>query len=177
MVVRRRENLQIRFRNEAHEKQLQAARRQRVQDDIRRHIGLRWLFEALVANGDLGDLEKIVTAPPCNPETLAPVFIEDLTTLKQRFDRVRDRFKRRPPPFLVGHNLFGDLVYLLRCFVGPLPPTVEEFCTLVRTFFPITVDTKYLATHGCGDLPPSSSLEKIEEQLQERHVPMISECL
>ncbi|KAG9579177.1 CAF1-domain-containing protein, partial [Aureobasidium melanogenum] len=74
---------------------------------------------------------------------------------------------------LFGHNLFLDLIYFYRTFIGALPDTVDEFGSLIHELFPIIVDTKYMATHNCGDINPQSSLEQIAEKLSEQQKPNV----
>lgn len=49
---------------------------------------------------------------------------------------------------IVGHNCFLDLAHVYSKFVGPLPSTIEEFTSAVRTCFPNIIDTKVLLTSG-----------------------------
>ncbi|GAB0088463.1 PARN [Sergentomyia squamirostris] len=49
---------------------------------------------------------------------------------------------------LVCHNMFLDLIYLMRQFTGPLPEDLDEFKKLVHDFFPNVLDTKHLCTKG-----------------------------
>ena len=70
--------------------------------------------------------------------------------------------------------MFLDLIYLYRTFIGQLPDTVKEFAAVVHDLFPIIVDTKYLATHECGDINPMSSLQQLAEQMEHREMPLIN---
>lgn len=92
--------------------------------------------------------------------------------MKDRFDRTQDRL-RKHQPVLVGHNVFTDLVYFYRSFVGPLPETLEDFCAEIHDLFPRIVDTKYLATHAGGDLNASPNLADIAATLAEQPLPNI----
>ncbi|XP_059612566.1 poly(A)-specific ribonuclease PARN-like [Phlebotomus argentipes] len=47
---------------------------------------------------------------------------------------------------IVCHNMFMDLVYLMKQFIGPLPENVDEYKKLVHEFFPNILDTKFLCT-------------------------------
>ncbi|KAF9946844.1 hypothetical protein BGZ72_011095 [Mortierella alpina] len=46
---------------------------------------------------------------------------------------------------IVGHNIVIDLAYILAQFVGPLPPTMEEYKKMVHETFPTVMDTKYVS--------------------------------
>ena len=91
---------------------------------------------------------------------------------KNRLDRAVARLQKRQP-VLVGHNMFTDIVYLYRTFVGPLPDTLDEFCALLYGLFPKIIDTKYLATHAGGDLNASPTLEDIAKGVQAQPLPRI----
>ncbi|KAF9273753.1 hypothetical protein BGZ68_001241 [Mortierella alpina] len=46
---------------------------------------------------------------------------------------------------IVGHNIVIDLAYILAQFVGPLPPTMEEYKKMIHDTFPNVMDTKYVS--------------------------------
>ncbi|KAG0196960.1 hypothetical protein BGX28_009526 [Mortierella sp. GBA30] len=46
---------------------------------------------------------------------------------------------------IVGHNIVVDLAYILAQFVGPLPPTMEEYKRMIHRTFPTVMDTKYVS--------------------------------
>lgn len=124
---------------------------------VRKHIGFRWIAEALVG-GSLEELE---------PDTFQPLMkiIEQPTFgIQQLSDKVKHRLKENRP-VLVGHNMFCDLLFFHRCFLGPLPHTLAEFQTVIHDLFPMLADTKYMATHDCGSLNPMSSLEELNTTL------------
>ncbi|KAL4742383.1 ribonuclease H-like domain-containing protein [Aspergillus similis] len=144
------------------EKREVAVRDKRVQwcqERARQQTGFRWIAEAL-AGGDLTRLSSNYfrgvrgnTAPT-----------EQGKTLQEFVDNFKSRLKAHRP-ILVGHNLFTDLVYFFRCFFGPLPDRVEDFQSMVHKHFPILIDTKYLATHDCGSINPTSSLQEINDSM------------
>lgn len=148
-------------------------RQRRIQEEklkqkrvlIQKNIGFRWVAEALVG-GDLTGLESGMFAP------LMPQLINSTVTMQEFSDGVKERLKANPP-VLVGHNMFTDLIYFCRCFLGPLPDTVEEFQAMVHRFFPVVIDTKYLATHDCGSINPASSLENLTQDLSNLPSPHI----
>jgi poly(A)-specific ribonuclease len=82
--------------------------KQRVKDQIFRQTGFRWVFEALAR----GDIDR--RNPPFIARSSAGMDGQD------RFDRALERLKSTQP-VLVGHNMFTDIVYLYRTFVGELP--------------------------------------------------------
>lgn len=131
----------------------------RVKEQISRQTGFRWIFEALVGGVVNTDLLYVLGA-------------EGFSDQRDRFDRALARLKRNRP-VLVGHNMFTDIVYLYRTFVGPLPDTLAEFNTSLHGLFPKIVDTKYLATHAAGDLNASPTLEEIARTLQAQPLPII----
>lgn len=131
----------------------------RVKEQIVRQTGFRWIFEALVGGEINSDLPYILRSS---------AGIDG----KNRLDRAIARLKKRQP-VLVGHNMFTDIVYLYRTFVGPLPDTLDEFCALLHVLFPKIIDTKYLATHAGGDLNASPTLEDIAKGVQAQPLPNI----
>ena len=82
--------------------------KQRVKDQIFRQTGFRWIFEALAR----GDIDR--RNPPFIARSSAGMDGQD------RFDRALERLKSTQA-VLVGHNMFTDIVYLYRTFVGELP--------------------------------------------------------
>ncbi|KAF9691517.1 hypothetical protein EKO04_010230 [Ascochyta lentis] len=131
----------------------------RVKEQIARQTGFRWIFEALVG----GDI---------NPDLLYIARSSAGADGRDRFDRALARLKKRQP-VLVGHNMFTDIVYLYRTFVGPLPDTLAAFNDALHELFPKIIDTKYLATHAEGDLNASPTLEEIAKGLQDQPLPSI----
>lgn len=132
---------------------------------IRKHVGFRYIVEAL-AGGDLSDLEPAAFAD------LLPEDTDPFITAKVLADRIKERLKENRP-ILVGHNSFTDMVFFYRCFLGPLPNTVEEFIALIHETFPILVDTKFLATQDFDTMNPSSSLEELNKTLAKITSPRI----
>ncbi|KAI4728160.1 CAF1-domain-containing protein [Aureobasidium sp. EXF-10728] len=150
------------------EEYIKAQRKREVHDRIVRQTGFRWIVEALCGNPpEAIDVRSFAT-------TLGgvPGFV-DLDMLKSRFNRAKHMIRNKKTA-LFGHNLFLDLVYFYRTFIGALPDTVDEFASLIHELFPIIVDTKYMATHNCGDINPQSSLEQIAEKLAEQQQPSVT---
>ncbi|KAI3974014.1 hypothetical protein MKX01_030590 [Papaver californicum] len=45
---------------------------------------------------------------------------------------------------VVGHNSFLDIAHIYSKFIGPLPPTIDEYISSVHKVFPYIIDTKLL---------------------------------
>ncbi|KAJ5690675.1 hypothetical protein N7462_005067 [Penicillium macrosclerotiorum] len=142
-----------------------AERMKAISNRVRKHVGFRWITEALVG-GDLTDLEP-QTFKDLMAKLKNPGF-----TLTDLSDRLKERLKENRP-VLVGHNCFTDLVFFYKCFLGPLPATITEFMDLVHTVFPMLADTKYLATQNSDAMSPTSSLEELNKSLAKLSCPRI----
>lgn len=140
--------------------------KERVNEQIARQTGFRWVFEAL-ARGDVRKANPMNISRHSGGEVTA-----DLHNARDRYERALDRLKTRQP-VLVGHNMFTDIVYLYRTFVGELPETLQGFQDAIHELFPKIVDTKYLATHAEGDLNASPTLQEIAEGLSSQPLPTI----
>jgi poly(A)-specific ribonuclease len=86
----------------------------RVQEQITRQTGFRWVFEALV-QGNVGSVDPLHMA-----RNAGGVLTGASHDFRDRYDRAVERLRSRQP-VLVGHNMFTDIVYLYRTFVGELP--------------------------------------------------------
>jgi poly(A)-specific ribonuclease len=168
ITIGRHNAVTIKELNEAYERNVQKERRRKVRAQIARQTGFRWIVEAMTG-GSLSKIDLQWFAK--DPNSGAAIFF-DVADYSARFNRAAAFLKTRRP-VLVGHNLFTDLIYFYQCFIGTLPDTVEEFRARIHDLFPIIVDTKYMATHNCGNINPKSSLEDIEEILQVEAVPQI----
>ncbi|KAL2851591.1 ribonuclease H-like domain-containing protein [Aspergillus pseudoustus] len=150
------------------EKAVRDKRVQWVRERAWNQTGFRWVAEAL-AGGDLSHL---------NPNYFAGIKANSShAELSRPTAEFADDFKARLKahrPILVGHNLFMDLIYFFRCFFGPLPDKVEDFQSIVHEHFPVLIDTKYLATHDCGSINPTSSLKEISDKLTQIPLPMMT---
>ena len=89
------------------------------------------------------------------------VFLQDL----------EQKLKARPR-VLIGHNCFTDFANLYKCFIGPLPDTVERFASEIHDLFPGVVDTKSLASFGHKRWG-NTSLEDVEMDLRSQETPKI----
>jgi poly(A)-specific ribonuclease len=86
----------------------------RVKEQIARQTGFRWVFEALVG-GDVSNADPLSLS-----RSMGGVISGDAHDIRDRLDRAIEGLKTRQP-VLVGHNMFTDIVYLYRTFVGELP--------------------------------------------------------
>lgn len=160
--------VQIKHYNEERETAIHEEKVKRTEERVLRQTGFRWVVEALVG-GDLEGLDNrvffnILADPVRNPEKLK---LDDFA------QNVKSNLKSKRPA-LVGHNLFMDIIYLYHCFIGSLPDNIDDFRDLMGEHFPVLVDTKYMATHECGSINPTSSLAEIHEDLRMRKAPTIS---
>ena len=87
----------------------------RVKESIVRQTGFRWIFEALVKGGDINRADPLYVA-----RTTGTILTADAHDIRDRYDRAIERLKIKQP-VLVGHNMFTDIVYFYRTFVGQLP--------------------------------------------------------
>lgn len=159
--------VQIVTHNEERETSILRSKKRALRRQIERQTGFRWIIEALCG----GELKIDVESFARDVHTGA-VRSADMLDLKARFSRAQTALKNRRP-VLVGHNMFTDIIYLYRTFIGPLPPTLEEFREVIHQNFPSVVDTKYMATHNCGDINPKSSLDQIHNKLRAQEMPII----
>lgn len=139
----------------------------RVKEQIVTQTGFRWIVEAL-AGGNIDPIDPIYFAR--DPRGM--VIAADLNNIRDRYSRAAMRLKHQQA-VLVGHNMFTDLVYLYRTFIGELPETLQEFRVAIHELFPRIVDTKYLATYNGGDLNASPTLQEIAEGLETQELPGI----
>ncbi|KAI9801093.1 MAG: Mitochondrial beta-keto-acyl synthase [Piccolia ochrophora] len=169
------------------EDKINANRTRRFDEHLARHIGLRWLVEAMTT-GDLSEVDPRWFAKSATGE---PMFI-DTEAVGKQFEELRQRLKSKVT-VLVGHNLFTDLIYLYQTFIGELPEDVETFQQIVHQRFPLyddpftsswsesfeadekplnrIIDTKFMMTQNSGSTIPKSSLEDAAEDLRNQHWP------
>lgn len=153
--------------DEVREQENKEYQKKKVKEQIEKQTGFRWVVEALAR----GNIPDFAPAFFCRNPT-GDVISGNLSNIKDRFDRAKMRLRDRQP-VLVGHNMFTDLVYFFRAFIGDLPDTLDGFCRAVHTVFPKIVDTKYMATHDGGDLHASPTLADIAQQLRLQALPKI----
>ncbi|KAJ4294070.1 hypothetical protein N0V90_007759 [Kalmusia sp. IMI 367209] len=127
--------------------------KKRVKEQIARQTGFRWIFEAL-AGGDIHEANPFHFGPYAGVN--GSIIAHDDIDVKERFDRARERLLKHQP-VLVGHNLFTDIVYIYRSFVGELPETLDGFCAALHE----------------GDLNASPTLQEIAERIEKQPLPNI----
>lgn len=166
--VGRRTFVQIIPHDEQRERGVLEGRLKALEDRIARQTGFRWIVEALIG-GDLSKLDPWYFASVIDdPDGVSVNAVTDYSR------KLQDTLKSQRPT-LVGHNIFVDLVYLYRTFIGPLPDRVEVFQQKIHGLFPLIVDTKYMETYNCGSSKASSSLEEVNARLKMRMTPTIGE--
>jgi poly(A)-specific ribonuclease len=74
---------------------------------------------------------------------------------------------------IVGHNLFTDLAFLYKMFVGSLPDEAWEFQQQIHGMFPRVIDTKYMFTYKNGSMHSNNRLADIYESLKIQTLPFI----
>lgn len=160
--------IQIVYFDQEREDKIAAQRKREIDEKISRQKGLRWVIEALRGSNIMNiDLRECARSAATGEYVFAD-FGEMRTNLHRAHERISGR-----PRVLVVHNGFLDLIYIYRTFIGQLPDTVEEFQDSLHQFWPVIIDTKYMATHNCGDINPVSSLEEIAEQISLLETPVL----
>jgi poly(A)-specific ribonuclease len=168
VTISRPDFIQIIDYDEERERSVREQRVTRVRERTWKQTGFRWVAEAL-AGGDLTNLDSgYFIGIMASSAAVEPKY-----PLNEFSDKLKQRLKEHRP-VLVGHNLFSDLIYFYRCFFGPLPSKVEEFQSMAHELFPVLMDTKYMATHNCGSINPTSSLSELNENLAKKAIPKIS---
>ena len=132
--------------------------------DIARAVGFRWLIEGITGGNILNIPDEYIVAglPTIQLKGRSPK--EFLQTLQQKL--------KARPRILVGHNCFTDFVNLYKCFIGPLPNTVERLASDIHDLFPGVIDTKSLASFGHKRWG-NTSLEDVELDLRSQEKPRI----
>ncbi len=151
------------------------------ENNLARQIGIRWLAEALCP-----DVDKVLRreyGPPFasgNLAALATLMYPAMNMADEERESHNIRFSelcktlRERRTFLVGHNLFLDLIYFHTLFFGPLPDRVEDFQKTIAQLFPLVVDTKYLADKVNDNSPLyKSSLQELDQELSKLPFPII----
>jgi poly(A)-specific ribonuclease len=96
----------------------------------------------------------------------------DLEAIKQTIQEVKKTLENKSQ-VLVGHNLFNDLIFIYRTFVGTLPDEVTEFNQRIHQLFPQIFDTKYMATAAGSSMQSNSSLRDICDEVKTLTKPFI----
>ncbi|KAB8289811.1 hypothetical protein EYC80_010444 [Monilinia laxa] len=132
--------------------------------------GARFIFEAL-CGGDLTGIDPMwsYTADENsqlnNIDSSRAVLQEELATVTKKL--------KEKQHIIVGHNLFTDLCFLYKTFIGNLPAGVGDFQSQIHSLFPFVIDTKYLATHKSDAMNPRVNLRELLFPFQKVHMPLI----
>jgi poly(A)-specific ribonuclease len=96
----------------------------------------------------------------------------DVEEKKKEIHEIQKSLKKKAH-VIVGHNLFTDLAFLYKVFVGVLPSDVHEFRRQIHRMFPNVIDTKYMFTHENGSMHSNVRLADIYENMKFQTVPFI----
>lgn len=162
-------NVKIIYRDACREKEFLRKKKHAVKEQIKRQTGFRWIVDAMIGK-PLHRLDLLDFAWDENRSRKAV----NLPQLGAQWTYIRENLKTQHP-VLIGHNCFLDFVYFYRKFIGTLPDTVEEFRSKIHELFPLVIDTKYMATHNCGDINPTSTLFEIDTKLLVQKKPRTGE--
>ena len=168
--------------DQSREERLLNEKRDRFAKDLTSEIGLRWIAEALCPA-----IDKELSEERCPPNAFGnladviPWFPPLIPTADEDSERYRNQHAeilcQERGTFLVGHNVFLDLIYFYTCFFGPLPDRVEDFQRIIGRLFNMVFDTKYLADTVEGNSNSyNSSLQDVDRQLSELPFPVIGKC-
>lgn len=119
--------------DQTREDYIKEGRRKRLEEQLARQTGLRWLLEAMVG----GDLSNMKGRSFCRATSNVPDFL-DLDAIQTRINGICQGLKNKRT-VLIGHNVFTDLVNLYRMFFGVLPDRVEDFQRHIHELFPLYV--------------------------------------
>ncbi|KAH8653092.1 ribonuclease H-like domain-containing protein [Tricladium varicosporioides] len=133
---------------------------------IAKQVGLRWIFEALSG----GDLSAIDPKWLCPENSEKPQ--QQLEAVTKELNQIKIALRKKSH-VVVGHNLFTDLGFLYKTFIGFLPSNVKHFQQHIHELFPLVIDTKYLATHGHGSMGSRAGLKDLLEPFKKVHTPLI----
>ncbi|KAH7419618.1 ribonuclease H-like domain-containing protein [Cadophora sp. MPI-SDFR-AT-0126] len=133
---------------------------------VAKQKGLRWIFEAL-SGGELSDID-----PQWFHSKIAEDSEEQWLKVQKEFAEVTE-ILRNKKHIIVGHNLFADLAFLFRTFIGHLPVNVKHFQEDIHALFPYVIDTKYIATYGADAMSTRFNLKELLAPFRKTHVPLI----
>lgn len=128
--------------------------------------GLTWIFEALVG-GDLSGIQ-----PEWFASTSSDKLEDQLPYIKVELAQIIAILQKKKH-ILVGHNVFTDLGFLYKTFIGKLPATVKNFQAEIHELFPTIFDTKYLLTHDNDSMNPRADLKDLLAPFRKVHVPLV----
>ncbi|CZT07489.1 hypothetical protein WAI453_013645 [Rhynchosporium graminicola] len=148
------------------EEEFQKRRDSQFNSRIAKQKGLRFIFEAL-SNGDLSDIDPEWFVDHSSSDSAE----QSLKTNRELAQVLRTL--REKKHIIVGHNLFADLAFLFRTFIGHLPVNVKHFQEDIHALFPYVIDTKYIATYGADAMSTRSNLKELLVPFRKTHVPLV----
>ncbi|KAF7892109.1 hypothetical protein EAF00_008411 [Botryotinia globosa] len=132
--------------------------------------GARFIFEAL-CGGDLTGIDPMWSYT--HDENAQPNTVDSShAALEAELAKVTKKLKEKHH-VIVGHNLFTDLCFLYKTFIGDLPAGVGDFQSQIHSLFPFVIDTKYLATYNSDAMKPRVNLKELLIPFQKIHMPLI----
>ncbi|KAF7916191.1 uncharacterized protein EAE98_010776 [Botrytis deweyae] len=132
--------------------------------------GARFIFEAL-CGGDLTGIDPMWSYT--HDENAQPNTVDSShAALEAELAKVTKKLKEKQQ-VIVGHNLFTDLCFLYKTFIGDLPAGVGDFQSQIHSLFPFVIDTKYLATYNSDAMKPRVNLKELLIPFQKIHMPLI----
>ncbi|PMD19394.1 CAF1-domain-containing protein [Hyaloscypha hepaticicola] len=158
--------MQVRVLDHEKEAQYQAKKLIEHNDKIAKQKGLTWIFEALVG-GDLSGIQ-----PEWFASTSSDKLEDQLPYIKVELAQIIAILQKKKH-ILVGHNVFTDLGFLYKTFIGKLPATVKNFQAEIHELFPTIFDTKYLLTHDNDSMNPRADLKDLLAPFRKVHVPLV----
>ncbi|ESZ92144.1 hypothetical protein SBOR_7475 [Sclerotinia borealis F-4128] len=132
--------------------------------------GVRFIFEAL-CGGDLTGIDPMwsytgdESTQPSSLDSSRPVLEAELAAVTKKL--------KEKQHVIVGHNLFTDLCFLYKTFIGTLPAGVGDFQSQIHSLFPFVIDTKFLATYNSDAMNPRVNLKELLIPFQKVHMPLI----
>ncbi|KUJ19557.1 CAF1-domain-containing protein [Mollisia scopiformis] len=155
--------MQVRRIDLIQEQAYQARQAVTYKGNIAKQTGLRWIFEALCGGNLSGvDVKWFINE----------LEVKEAKTVKEELEMIIKDLKSKKR-MIVGHNLFFDLGFLYKTFIGILPNNVKDFQEDINDLFPFIIDTKYLATQSPGTQNPRSGLKELLAPFRKIHVPLI----
>ncbi|KAL2064443.1 hypothetical protein VTL71DRAFT_4937 [Oculimacula yallundae] len=148
------------------EEEFQKRKDSRFNSLIAKQKGLRWIFEAL-SGGELSDIDPEWFHNPSASDSE-----EQWLKVQREFAQVTQALRKKKH-IIVGHNLFADLAFLFRTFIGHLPVNVKHFQEDIHALFPYVIDTKFIATYGADAMNPRSNLKELLAPFRKTHVPLV----
>lgn len=130
-----------------------------------------YVFNAITT----GDISGLDPKWVCHSASGEPIFND--TTDKLREIHKLQKALEAKTQIIVGHNLFTDLIFLYKTFVGKLPKDVVDYNAEVHRLFPVVLDTKFIATQNQGGrtMRGASGLGELHEAMKGQSRPLI--CL